>query len=247
MQLIKFNNVSFTYHQHEALSDINFEVNEGDYVGVIGPNGSGKTTLLRLLLGLLHPQKGEILLLGEPVVTGHNTAQIGYLPQKITQAETRFPMTVEEVVQLGCVGSKTWLPFLSSAQHKSVLNALDTVGLSEYRRHLVSELSGGQQQRVFIAKALAGKPKLLILDEPTVGIDVEAQAQFYLLLKKLNTELGMTIVLVTHDIDVVVNEVTTVLCVNQTLIYHGSSDNFVKGDYLAKLYGQGKKFVMHAH
>ncbi len=245
--LIEFKHVDFAYQQHTVLEDIDFSVHEGEFVGIIGPNGSGKSTLLKLMLGLLQPQKGQVSLSGQTVVVGKNTAEFGYMPQKITQLETRFPITVEEVVQLGLVHSHAFLPFISKKDHQAVEKALKTVDLLPYSKRLITQLSGGQQQRVFIAKALAAQPKLLILDEPTVGVDAESQEEFYTLLTKLNTELGITIILVSHDIDVVMSEVKTVLCLNKTLIYHGSSSKFLEGNYLEKLYGKGKKFVVHHH
>jgi zinc transport system ATP-binding protein len=245
--VIQFKDVEFSYHQQTVLEDINFSIAKGEFVGIIGPNGSGKTTLLRLLLGLLQPEKGQVLLFNTPVVTGKNTAQLGYMPQKITQLETRFPITVGEVVQLGRVHTKTFFPFPSKEDANAVEMALKTAGLLKYRHRLITELSGGQQQRVFIAKALATQPKVLILDEPTVGVDAESQEQFYKLLTKLNKEMGITIVLVSHDIDVVMSEVQTILCLNKTLIYHGSSHHFIKGNYMEKLYGKGQKLVVHGH
>lgn len=245
--VIEFQGVDFAYRQRTVLEDISFSIQAGEFVGIIGPNGSGKTTLLRLMLGLLQPLHGQVLLFQQPVVIGQNTVKLGYMPQKITQLETRFPITVEEVVHLGQVNGHSLWPFPNQKEQDVVTQALKTAGLLPYRHRLITELSGGQQQRVFIAKALAAQPQLLILDEPTIGVDAESQEEFYALLTKLNKEMDITIVLVSHDIDVVTSEVQTVLCLNKTLIYHGSSHHFVKGKYMEKLYGKDKKVVIHGH
>ncbi len=232
--LISFDQVTYRYGREAVLENVSFEINAGEFVGIIGPNGSGKTTLLKLALGLLKPEKGEINVLGQPAKLGQSH-HIGYIPQRITQLETRFPITVEEVVGLGHVKPSV------------IGEALAMVEMQKFRQRLITELSGGQQQRVFIAKALASSPQLLILDEPTVGVDVSSQESFYALLSKLNKEKGLTIVLVSHDVDVVVNEVNTVLCVNKTVIYHGNPQTFMKEDYLQKLYGKNRKYIIHGH
>jgi zinc transport system ATP-binding protein len=244
--LICAEHISFRYGQEFVLDDINFEIKEGEFVGIIGPNGSGKTTLLKIMLGLLKPQQGFVEMSGKGVQVGQHT-QIGYIPQKVTQLETRFPITVEEVVMLGRVNGKNLFHRTNAQDKKMVDEALRLVDLFEFRKKLVTDLSGGQQQRAFIAKALAGKPQLLILDEPTMGIDIESQEKFYALLEKLNKKHHLTIIIVSHDVDVVVNEVSSVLCLNKTLVYHGNPKTFMKEEYLEKLYGKNRKFIIHGH
>jgi zinc transport system ATP-binding protein len=245
--IIQSAHVSFHYGHELILDDVSFSIYAGEFVGIIGPNGSGKTTLLRILLGLLQPQSGSVQIFGETVQGGKNAARIGYIPQKITQLETRFPITVEEVVALGRVNQKKLFTFLDKKDRDVVDQALDTVDLLPFRHRLITDLSGGQQQRAFIAKALAGQPQLLILDEPTVGIDIESQENFYALLTDLNKNHGLTILIVSHDVDVVMNEVHSVLCLNKTLIYHGNPKQFLKDDYLEKLYGKNRKYIIHGH
>jgi zinc transport system ATP-binding protein len=172
---------------------------------------------------------------------------IGYVPQKVTQLERNFPITVEEVVALGRLRVDKFFNHLNAEDQTKITEALTTVDLLPFRKRLLSELSGGQQQRVFIAKALAGEPKLLILDEPTMGIDIESQEKFYALLGALNKAENITIIIVSHDIDVIVNQVNSVLCLNKHLIYHGSPKNFLKDEVLEKLYGKNRKFIIHAH
>jgi zinc transport system ATP-binding protein len=225
--IVRLQNVDFRFKKIKILDNINLEIRKGDFVGIIGPNGSGKTTLLKIILGILKPQEGQVFL--------KNPKKVGYIPQKVTQFDSRFPITVEEVVSLG------------NSQKEVIQASLETVSMAKYSKRLLSQLSGGQQQRVFIAKALASEPQFLILDEPTVGIDTKTQEEFYEILAHLNKKKGLTIVLVSHDIDVVVNEVNSLICINKKLVYHGTPKEFIKEDYLEKLYGKNRKFIIHGH
>ncbi|HYD34648.1 MAG TPA: metal ABC transporter ATP-binding protein [Vitreimonas sp.] len=244
--LLQLKNVSFCYDKYPVLEDISLEVVPGEFVGIIGPNGSGKTTLLKLLLGLLTPHHGHILLAGQAVKLGQYALPLGYIPQRVTQAETKFPITVAEVVKLGLL-SPGVMSTVPAGAHQLIEEALVTVKMNEFQDRQLSDLSGGQQQRVLIAKALVGKPKILILDEPTVGIDADSQHHFYDLLSHLNRDHGLTILLVSHDIEVVMKEVTTIACLNKTLVYHGAARNFVKAEHLDKVYGKDMKLVVHHH
>jgi len=244
--LIQVEHVSFSYQEQVVLEDVSFDIQSGEFIGLIGPNGSGKTTLLKIVLGLLKPQHGSVKILGKSVQVGQYT-QLGYIPQKMTQLETRFPITVEEVVSLGRVDRRHLFHQLNGQDYQAVTEALHAVNLNEYRQRLITDLSGGQQQRAFIAKALAGNPKLLILDEPTVGIDTQSQEVFYTLLAELNKKRGLTIIIVSHDIDVVMNEVNSVLCLNKNLIYHGNPKEFVQEKILEQTYGKNRKYVIHGH
>ena len=245
--LIQLNNVSFAYQGEPVLSRISLEINEGEYVGVIGPNGGGKTTLLRVILGLSKPGSGEVSLFGQPVHLFKDWWKIGYVPQQATNIDARFPVTVEEIVSLGRVARVGVLRHFKKSDRLAVTRALQRVDMVDHRKKLITELSGGQQQRVFIAKALASEPKLLILDEPTAGIDAKSQEAFYELLSRLNADQGLTLLMVSHDIDVIVNEVTKIACINQTLIYHGGPEGFLKGNHMEDLYGKARKFIIHGH
>ncbi len=245
--IIRASDVSFSYREKPALAGINIDVLPGDYLGVIGPNGGGKTTLLKLVLGLVRPASGSVELFGRPAAGFREWSRIGYVPQKATSVESRFPFTVEEVVAFGRVDRVGMLRRFKAADREAVTRALAEVNMLPQRGALLSELSGGQQQRVFIAKGLVSDPDILILDEPTVGVDIESQDEFYHLLSRLNREQGITLVVVSHDIDVIANEVKSVACLNQTLICHGTPLEFIKGDYMEKLYGRGRKFILHGH
>ncbi len=234
---IELNHVSFSYNHEPVLTDISLRIESGDYVGVIGPNGGGKTTLMRLLLGLLQPQEGTITLWGTPLPRFKNWHSIGYVPQRVDSGDFRLPITVKEVVSFGAPRNNK----IATAA------ALEQVGIADLAKRGLRELSGGQQQKVFIAKALAAEPKVLILDEPTVGVDIAAQDDFYQLIARLNMEQRLTIIMVSHDIDVVVNEVSKLACINDHLVYHGLPKNFIEKDYLSNLYGKTRKFILHGH
>lgn len=245
--ILSLKNISYRYSGENVLDAVSFDVKRGDFLGLIGPNGSGKTTLLRIILGLITPQTGVVSLFGQKVTEFHDWYKIGYVPQKVTQLELRFPITVAEVVTLGRVARVGLFHRLNQRDLQIVEEALEEVDLSRYKTAVLAELSGGEQQRVFIAKALASEPELLILDEPTVGVDVEAQDRFYQQLLRLNKTKGLTLILVSHDIDVVVNEVNKLACLNKRLIYHGGPKEFIRGNYLSKLYGKSRRFIIHGH
>lgn len=245
--IIEFKNVNFSYTSEKVLDNINFSIKKGDFVGIIGPNGSGKTTLLRIILKLLYPQEGEVKLFGEAIGKFRAWEKIGYVPQKVTQLETKFPITVEEVISLGRTSRMGLFGRLTKKDIFAVARAEDIIDIEKLKSKLITEISGGQQQRVFIAKALASEPEVLILDEPTTGVDLESQENFYNLLEKLNKERRLTIILVSHDIGVVINEVKTLFCINKSLLYRGSPRDFTKSDRLGELYGKDRRFFLHGH
>jgi zinc transport system ATP-binding protein len=245
--LISLKDVSFRYTAEDVLEGITLEIHKGDFVGIIGPNGSGKTTLLRIILGLLKPQQGSVSLFDQPLSQFHEWWRIGYVPQKAIHIEAQFPVTVAEVVAQGRFARVGLLHRLSQKDKEAIDHALEVVGMRETRDRLIRELSGGQQQRVFIARALASEPELLILDEPTAGVDIESQEEFYKLLAQLKREKSLTLVIVSHDVDVVVNEVNQLVCINKRLVYHGSPKKFITGEYLEKLYGKERRLILHGH
>lgn len=246
-KLVELKEVSFSYQSEKVLDNISLEVEKGDFLGLIGPNGSGKSTLLRIILGLLTPSEGSVFLFGQDQKKFRDWAKIGYVPQKMTQFESKFPVSVEEVVMQGRIPRVGLFRMLSKNDFEKINHALEIVDMKKYRKRLISELSGGQKQRVFIARALAQEPELLLLDEPTTGVDTEAQDAFYKLLTRLNKKDKLTLILVSHDIDVVVNEVNKIACINRRLVYHGTPKQFIKDDYIEKLYGKTRKFVLHKH
>lgn len=247
INIVEVRNVSFSYDGQEALGDVLLNIHRGDYLGIIGPNGSGKTTLLKIIIGLLKPSSGSVRLFGQDATDFHEWSKIGYVPQKATHFDPNFPATALEVVSMGRYARLGILKLPSSHDQELVKEALEKVGMADFSNTLIGDLSGGQQQRVLIARALASEPEILFLDEPTVGVDINAQEQFYGLLRKLNKDLSLTLVLVSHDIDVVAHETTEVACLNRTLVYHGTPKEFIKEKNLARLYGKGVKFIVHGH
>jgi zinc transport system ATP-binding protein len=236
--LIKVKHLSFSYNGERVLDDINLTVKRGEFLGVIGPNGSGKTTLLKVLLGLLKPQTGTVELFDQPLATFKAWHKIGYVSQRVTSSNLHFPITAAEVVAMGDV---------TNQGSTAVTAALKAVDMAEHSRRILHELSGGQQQRVFIARALVSQPELLILDEPTAGVDVESQTNFYQLLRDLNKKMKLTLVLISHDTDVVAKEVSQVACINRTLVFHGAPQELLKPEFMNKLYGKDLRFVVHGH
>jgi zinc transport system ATP-binding protein len=195
---IEIKNLSFSYGEEEILKNVNCSIAEGSYVGIVGHNGSGKSTLLKLILGILTPSKGTISLFGSDS-NSIDWKKIGYVSQKAGLTTSHIPITVEEVIKM------------ENVTDKAVDESLSSVDMHASKYKLLRELSGGQQQRIFIARALVKKPKLLILDEPTVGVDVRTQEAFYTLLTKLNEEEGITLLLVSHDLHTISHKVKTVI------------------------------------
>jgi zinc transport system ATP-binding protein len=244
--VLTMENVSFSYTRQPVLEDISLTVYAGDFLGIVGPNGSGKSTLLKLILHLLRPTAGRILLFGTEQSQFRQWTQVGYVPQKATAFHHGFPATVREVVQSGLTASLGLFRRPGASGRKRVDEALEQVGVSGLRDRIIGELSGGQQQRVLIAKALVSGPRLLILDEPTVGVDLQAQEQFYSLLATLRLQ-GMTLVMVSHDIGVVTEHVGSVACLNRKLYFHGPPADFVARGILGDAYGAAARILHHAH
>lgn len=245
--LINLHNISYQYEQTKALTDINLTIAEGDFLAIIGPNGSGKSTLLKIILGLLKPTKGEVLLFGKPVTQFKDKERIGYVSQKSNSFNTGFPATVTEVVRSGLVKKTGLFHRYPAKVGKLVKQALKSVGMDEFSMKNIGDLSGGQQQRVFIARALISNPNILILDEPTVGVDSKNVKSFYNMLSHLNREHNITIVLVTHDVDAVSKSISHVACLNQRIHFHGFKNEMdqMSDEQLEAWYGHAVRKVDH--
>jgi zinc transport system ATP-binding protein len=202
-----------------AIENISLQVRVGERLGILGPNGGGKSTLLKLTLGLLDGFSGRISIFGLEPDVARRQRLIGYVPQRI-EAELAFPLNVRQVVEMGaCGGVSPWLG-LSASDRESVRSSLELVGAIDLIDRPIGKLSGGQVQRVMIARALAARPKLLLLDEPTVGIDVTGQQRFSSLLRSLHDQLGLTIIVVSHDIRTIAAGCDRVACLSRTLHSH---------------------------
>lgn len=245
--IIDVRNVTFAYGDVPAVTDLSFSVQPGDYVGVIGPNGGGKTTLIKLLLGLLKPTAGSITILGQPIGELSERHTIGYVPQRITHTAVEFPATVTEIVASGRTAQLGLWHQFSDADRQAVQQALIHAEIQHLHNRRLAQLSGGERQRVLIARALAANPQMLILDEPTVGVDLKTQEKFFEFLADLNQQHGMTILFVTHDLDVIAQEASTILCLNHGLVCYGAPEDFIKAEYMEQLYGKTMKFIRHHH
>lgn len=213
--------VTFGYDaSRPAVQDVTLHVKEGSTLGIIGPNGGGKSTLMKLLLGVIKPAYGSITIMGmSPAQACADGSIVGYVPQR-HQLDWGFPITVRQVVLLGLIGKKGLFRRFNRQHRQAVDEALKAVNMSEFADRSIGGLSGGQQQRVFIARALVNKPKLLFLDEPTTGIDQGGQELVLQLLDNLKLQLGLTLIMVSHDIRSVMASCDRVACLNRTLHYH---------------------------
>lgn len=247
--VISMNHVDYAYDQKLILENINFDLAEGAFLGLLGPNGGGKTTLIKLILGLLKPTTGSVQLYGKPVAALKDKHSIGFVSQKSNAFNKGFPATVFEVVSMGLTAKIGYLRFFTRKHKQLILRAIDQVGMTDYANANIGELSGGQQQRVFIARALVSNPKLLILDEPTVGVDSANVQRFYELLHRLNKEQGITMLLVTHDTGIITEFATDIACLNKTIHFHGKPDDYKALDKadLSNMYGYNVKKVVHDH
>ncbi|HQL37703.1 MAG TPA: metal ABC transporter ATP-binding protein, partial [Bacillota bacterium] len=192
-EIIRVENISFGYGKAKVLDDVSTSIVDGDFIGIVGPNGSGKSTLLRIFLGLIKPQKGTVRVFDTDIEKFSQWGKIGYIPQKATSFNQGFPATVEEVVLANLYPIVGLAGRIKKAHREKVDEALQTVGMLEQKKSMVGRLSGGQQQRVFIAKALVSAPRVIFMDEPTVGIDQKSEESFYELMGSLNREKGITL------------------------------------------------------
>ncbi len=211
---------------HDVLEQVDLELEKGEFLGLVGPNGGGKTTLLRAILGLVPPSTGSVQLFGEPPSSRRARRRLAYVPQHAVHVDPRFPATAFETVMLGRVGKRGLLRRLRGEDRDMAQEAMEEVGVSHLAGEQVGTLSGGQRQRVFLAQALASGPELLILDEPTTGVDPVARESFYRLLDHLNHDHDMTVVLVSHDTHALVLTVHRLVAVNHRVVYDGAPEDF---------------------
>ncbi len=238
--IIKINNLSFCYSPGiPVLDSVSFSVKEGESGCIVGPNGGGKSTLLKLMLGLLTPSGGTIEILGTTPEKARS--RIGYMPQ-YHQLDSSFPASVLEVALMGRITPKTFFCH-SKADKKIAMEALDTVGIADLAERSFAGLSGGQRQRVLIARALAGEPELLLLDEPTANIDPGAEEQFYSTLEKLRRQ--MTVITVSHDLGFVNRETDLIICVNRSVNIHNAAD--FTAETANEVYHHHVSMIKHDH
>ncbi|MBM7592190.1 metal ABC transporter ATP-binding protein [Brevibacillus fulvus] len=247
-EIIRLASVSFHYEDKHVLDQVNLELFRGDFVGIVGPNGSGKSTLMKLILGLLTPTAGRILLFGQPQERFRDWSKVGYVAQQAAHGAGGFPATVREVVSSGLVGKLGLFRRLKPADREKVAAVVERVGLADKLDKRIGSLSGGQLQRVFIARALVADPELLILDEPTVGVDQESIEQFYELLRSLKDEHKMTMMIVSHDVGMMTQWVNKVACLQHTLHLHSKHEfEHHQEEILQVMYGDTVRVLAHHH
>lgn len=221
MAQLSCENLTLGYEGHPILTGLSFEVNEGDYLCIVGENGSGKTTLMRTILGLLPPLSGRI-------TTGDGLKQneIGYLPQQ-TEVQRDFPASVQEVVLSGCQNRAGFRPFYTAAEKALAAENMEKLGLTPLKRRCYRELSGGQQQRVLLARALSATKKVLLLDEPVTGLDPKVSQEMYEYIRKINKEDGITVIMITHDIAAALEDATHILHIGKD-VFFGPKEEYIK-------------------
>lgn len=222
MALITCDQVTLAYENTLVLQDLNLQVNTGDYLCIVGENGSGKSTLIKALLGLKQPSVGKIY-------TGDGLKQneIGYLPQQ-TSAQKDFPASVFEVVQSGCLNHKGIFPFYNKHDRDHAMSNMELLGIDSIRKRSYQELSGGQQQRVLLARALCATKKLLLLDEPVAGLDPLVTKEMYDIIRMLNEEKGITIIMVSHDMNAALDSASHILHLQNKVLFSGTKEDYLK-------------------
>ena len=238
--IITFQDVDYAYAQANVLENINLTIEAEEFFGLIGPNAAGKSTLLKLLLGTLVPDKGSIEVLGQ--TPGLASNRIGYVPQT-PSFPRNFPINVLDVVLLGRLERNNSLGGFSSTDREFAMEALKVVEIPELAEKAIKTLSGGQVQRMLIARALACQPEILVLDEPTANIDIQAEENIFALLKQYNEHI--TIIVVSHDIAFISAYVNRVGCLNKTLVCHETEA--ISGKTFEELYGAPVKMIHHNH
>ena len=238
--VIKIRDLHFNYGDVPILEDINIDIQQKEFIGMVGPNGSGKTTLLKIILGLLVPDHGTVEVLGKPPV--QSVKNVGYMPQ-FAPFTRDFPISVEETVLMGRLGKTSSMGFFSKEDKQLAAESMEAVEVLDLRKRSIGSLSGGQLQRALIARALTCNPEIMILDEPTANVDMKVEKDIFDLLKKLNEKI--TIIVVTHDIGFISQYIDRVACINRTLICHPTSE--LTGETIENLYGTHVHMVHHHH
>ncbi len=218
--------VGFSYGRAPILEDVSLRIDPGEFVALVGPNGSGKSTLLRVLLGLLPPDRGSVEVFGRDPSSMPDRWRIGYVPQRPSLG-SELPVTVTELVSAGRLSRGRWWRRFTSADRDAVDHAVESVDLGAVRARPVKELSGGQQQRTFIARAFASDPELLVLDEPIAGVDAESQRRFRSSLAHLQAEHGSAVLLVSHELSAVADDVDRVIVLKRTVLFDGPPDRLI--------------------
>ena len=241
--LVEFENVTCGYDHHPIFEGVSLKIVPGQLAGIVGPTGSGKTTLLKAVLGVVRPMVGTIRVMGRLPVRERSLTKIGYVPQLET-VDWSFPVTVEQVVMMGRYREMGLMPWPSRKDRRAVADILERLGMGTFVNRHIRELSGGQQQRAFLARALVSGPQLLLLDEPTAGVDIKTQHDILHILGELN-QTGVTILLTTHDLNAVAAHLPWVICFNQGVIAQGRPEEVFTPEVLERTYRSEVVVVKH--
>lgn len=220
-KIIEIKDLGFDYGEGWVFHKLNLEIAEGDFVAVIGANGAGKSTLLKMLANVIEPTSGDISYYGMPIKDFRNWERIGYVPQNPGRQQKNFPISVREVVGLGLLKGNSLIHRFNGQDKEAINEIMERFNLMDLRYRKIGELSGGQQQRVFLARAMVKQPKILLLDEPATGIDTAAKADLYAMLKNINRQQGVTIVMVSHDLELAADAAQNALCLDHGICFWG--------------------------
>jgi len=246
--ILSVKDLCFSYGTLEVLCEVNFAVQKGDYIGLVGPNGSGKTTVIRIVLGLMQPDKGAVSLFGTSPSAFGDRHKIGYLPQKMTNFNPFFPATVKEIVSLGLFSKRRFPKRIAKDDEALINEAMALTDVLDIKDAMIGELSGGQQQRVLVARAIVNKPELLILDEPTTALDPEAREKFFQVLHDLNLRKNVTVILVTHDIASIGKYASKLLYLDKKIVFYGSFEDFCVSENMTHYFGEfAQHLICHRH
>ena len=244
MNALSVENLCVTVNGRHLLENISFSVEEGSIVAIIGPNGAGKTTLVKAILGLLPYSPGSIKLFGHPV-KHNNSHRVGYVPQRL-EFDRTFPLTVSELLSFSVPPFYSFHFHRKKEEKEHISKLLKIVGASGLVNRSVGSLSGGELQRIMIAKAIVNDPKILFLDEPASGVDIEGQERFHDLIKRLNKETGLTVILISHDLNVVYRYADNVLCLNRRLVCKGKPEEALTDEVIKSVYGEMMGAYIHS-
>lgn len=246
--VIEATHLSVRYGETEALRDISFSIEKGDVVGLVGPNGGGKTTLVKALLGLVPKTEGTILFFGKGMKHVDRFSKVGYLPQQQSGINRLFPATVGEVVFLGLLPGKGRPKSITRADTQKIDDTLSLLGILPLKNKTLFELSGGEQQKALLARALVSRPELLILDEPSTALDPSSREDFFKVIRTLNQEKKITILLITHDTGYIGEYANKLLYIDRTLVFFGNISDFCpQGDIASCFEKSAHHIVWHQH
>jgi len=247
LSIVQVENLNYVVDGITILKDISFTINRGDYVAVVGPNGGGKSTLINTILGLNTDFSGQISIFGENITKFNSWNKIGFVPQRVIEFDSKFPITVYETVKLGRMRNfkKFWRD--NRKDIEIVNRVMKSLKIIDLKDRLIGELSGGQKQRVMIARSLVSEPELLFLDEPNTGVDITTQREFYSILKDLNSNKGLTIVFITHDIGVIEDSINSLISINREMLKSDKPRTIFNCQVMREVYGIDSHLNDHNH